>query len=270
MIAGRDPSIISVLGKIRGPAAPCHPKLAAAQLAMKAFGEKLVMEQASLVNFAALWVASEGQPSLLSIRGPASRLIASTDLHSLPDEPPKLLRGRPVVLQAAKASAPLFGETMSLACYELDGARYLIGLTASGSAIVSRWNPEWTGEDLAESARVERSPLVDSHAEYSAWAVAAAQYIVTLGVLLDSENCPLSLRPIRRSKHPGERGVYYEPREAAEPTDLEGLSAQVWVVGHLKRQRHGPGRSKTRWIWVAEYSARRWVSRLAHSVDTEK
>ena len=31
------------------------------------------------------------------------------------------------------------------------------------------------------------------------------------------------------------------------------------VRGHLKRQRHGPGMSLSRWIYVSQYAAWRWV-----------
>jgi len=36
------------------------------------------------------------------------------------------------------------------------------------------------------------------------------------------------------------------------------VADEVEVSGHLKRQRYGEGRAKTRWIRVESYEARRW------------
>jgi hypothetical protein len=241
-------------------------------LALKGWGEQLVSELPILVNFGVLKALIGDAPPLLSVRSAASRLVRETDMHSLPSEPPKLLRS-PLIVQASSVRKPLFATTVGLACYELDDARYLLGLTAEGGAIMAQWQPEWTGGDIEESVRHDTSPLIDgiSATDHKDWARAAAQYLVTLGVLLDAENGPLELRRIKKSKH-NERGIFFEPRAGEsvyESPDLDSdkLLAGVTVTGHLKRQRYGPGRQGTKWIWVSEYAARRWVSHLSHYVE---
>ncbi len=46
------------------------------------------------------------------------------------------------------------------------------------------------------------------------------------------------------------------------PRVLEDLRNDAAVSGHLKRQRHGAGNTETKWIYVQEYSSRRWISPL--------
>ncbi len=266
-------NIVDVLKALKARPSDAPPKVAGAELAIAAHGAQLVAELPILVNFGVLRVLTGQAPPLLSIRSAASTLVHTTDLHSLPAEPPKLLR-RPVILQASNPRKPLFGETIGLACYELEGRRYLLGLTSTGAALFAQWAPEWTGGEIAESVALDRSPLVDgiSATEHRDWGRAAAQFLVTLGVLLDADNCPLELRPIKKSKH-NERGIFFAPApgeavySSSGAGDKEQLLAGVTVTGHLKRQRYGVGLAGVKWIWVSAYAARRWVSRLSHYVE---
>tara|TARA_R110002073_G_scaffold322027_3_gene498459 strand:- start:778 stop:1593 length:816 start_codon:yes stop_codon:yes gene_type:complete len=266
-------NLIDTLKHMRGKGSADVPiRQRGALLALKAWGEQTVAELPILVNFGVLKALTGDAPPLLSVRSAASRLVRETDMHSLPSAPSKLLRS-PVVLQASSVRKPLFASTVGLACYELDEVHYLLGLTAEGGAILAQWCPKWIGGELDASVRHDTSPLIDgiSATEHKSWAKAAAQYLVTLGVLLEAENGPLELRRMKKSKH-NERGIFFEPTVGetvyqAENVDSDKLLAGVQVTGHLKRQRYGPGRAGTKWIWVSEYSARRWVSHLAHYVE---
>jgi hypothetical protein len=50
----------------------------------------------------------------------------------------------------------LFDRTACLGGDQLDGASYLVGLDLPEGIRVARWEPRWSGEDLAEGVRSTR------------------------------------------------------------------------------------------------------------------
>lgn len=262
------------------PAELTDPRMRAAWIATMHSGEARVRELPELVNLAALTDTMRDRPVVYTLRPSISDLVRDTDLHSLPSEPPPLLRRGWILECRYDRGERLFGETWALAGYSLDGTTYLIGLEGEG-ARVGRWHPHWDGGELEEGVPLETSPLVDDVQEHATWTRTAAWFAVVFAILLDSEASPLRTRE-EREKRP--RGPGSDPRapewitrhitiggasgrspDPSTPTDApstsEGRVASTSMVrGHLKRQRHGPGNTLTKYVYVAGYSARRWVS----------
>src|SRR5690606_13988928 len=150
--------------------------------------------------------------------------------------------------------------------------------------------------DLQESdlgAEERESPFVDDQHTQRAWAEQAAEWIITLGALLDAEGTPMEVndwtekgrrksgsgrRPeksgwiVRRvslsSAHASRLVSRTEGEAGTKP--VEGLTpTETWVRGHLRRQPYGPGRTQRKWVYIAEYEARRWVSARPVRVDVD-
>jgi hypothetical protein len=269
-------------------ALPSHasdPREAAAELAMRVHG-RTVMGAPAMVNVAGLAMATLERLTVHEVRLPVPDTVAATDLHSLPDQPPRLLR-RPCIVEVRTPGPELlFGDTASLGCYELDGARYLVGLQYPDGALVAQWKPRWSGGELDQGVTREpaEQPLLEGIAvdEHHAWACDAARFLVVLGLLLDAEATPLTTTEdapaTDRRKRRKKKGtasakpwavtrVYLQSRPkgsggaAGDGSGVDGkTAAQVEVRGHLKRQPHGPGGSLRKWVYVAAYEARRWVA----------
>ena len=262
------------------------PRKPAGELAAREFGERVVGAP-ELVNIAALALAMD-RLVVHDLRRPVPETVSQTDLHTLPDEPPSLLR-RPFLMQvrdhAAEAlcASPFDGShTVGIGGYELDGTWYLVGLSYPDGCVVARWRPQWGGGDLeAGVVREDAGNLVADIDGHEDWGRAAARFVVVLGMLLDASSTPLRTRdagPQVARRRRGEsqparpwatRRVYLEgiPKGGgggeSDPSGIapEGRSAEeVPVRGHLKRQPHGPGGKERKWIYVAEHSARRWVA----------
>ncbi|QDE83331.1 hypothetical protein [Myxococcus xanthus] len=224
-----------------------------------------------LVNVAGLALAGGMGLVAHQVRPAASAHVAATDLHSLPDSPPEFLR-RPWLLEVRRPSAGerLFGSTFALGGYQLEGTTYLIGLTAAGAASVAPWRPQWTGEDLTEGTRQERSPLIDDVGEHQQWARDAARFAVVYALLCEAEGSPLRVDEARKRDAVGllpVRNVYLDGALGGGTTTLPApaptgsrVAEERQVRGHLKRQRHGPGLALSKWIYVSGYSAWRWVA----------
>ncbi|NNB89657.1 hypothetical protein [Corallococcus exiguus] len=250
------------------------PQAVAEELAASAWGLEAVEAEPNLIDVAMLGLLGRHQLVVHQLHGAASQHAAVVDLHALPDTPPALLR-QPWLLEVRHSDegARLFGDTLSLSGYTLDGTSYLLGLLGDGNAIVAPWQPRWTGEDLAEGTHQERSPLIDEgHAPaHAAWAREAARYAVVFDLLAEAEGTPLRIEdgrqrdaraglPVRNVYLDGAVSAPLESPPEAGSTGRDAVARQV--RGHLKRQRHGPGLSLSRWIYVSQYAAWRWV-RLA-------
>ncbi|MCY1023978.1 hypothetical protein [Pyxidicoccus sp. MSG2] len=259
---------------------------AAPTVAAACWGPTALTSGPELVNMAALAILGRTRLVAHQVRPAAARQVGETDLHSLPDSPSRLLRG-PWMLEVRRPEAGerLWGDTVALAGYEVEpNTTFLLGLGASGWCRVVHWRPRWTGEELEEGTRQMGSPLVDDMSTHEAWAREAARFAVVLGLLLDAEGAPLRVEEerqrdtARRVKKGGGaaeglhvRHVYLDeervaraPSPAGPGSDVDGtagrLADQVLVRGHLKRQRHGPGNRAVKWLYIAGYSARRWVA----------
>lgn len=278
-------SLSNIVRKLQGfeglvPPDPPFRERAAA-LAVAAYGLPTVTDLPALVNCAGL-ALSMPRLTVHRVSSGVSRTVAETDLHSLPGEPPRLLRGS-WLLESRRPEEPLFGDTACLGGYELEGSVYLVGLGYPDGARVARWTPRWRDEDLDAGVVRDESPLIDDVDAHREWAREAARYAVVLGLLLEAEGSPVAMddelegRGARRLRPAGTgrgewviRRVYLgrltpsgrrAPDTPGEASDLSGrLAAQVPVRGHVKRQRHGPGGADRKWIYVEGYEARRWVS----------
>ena len=251
-------------------------RLAAAELATRA----LPGAPPAAVNVAALALSMRGRLVVHRLAAGATRLVHETDLHSLPGEPPRLLRG-PWIAEAREPERGLFAGCAALGGYPLDGAVFLVGLGYPDGAMVARWVPRWDGRDLAAGMpEPDGSPLVDDVEGHAAWAREAARFAVVLGLLLDAEGTPVATadEPRRRERRQAGRRPEWVVRRvyldrlvrragggaaeaASEPVDREHLgAAMVPVRGHLRRQPYGPGGALRRWVYVEGYEARRWVA----------
>lgn len=257
-------------------------RLRAASLAVATYGPARVSSIPALINLAALTLSMQDRLIVHRVSSGVTRLVHETDLHTLPGEPPRLLRG-PWIIEGRDNKA-LFGNTVNLAGYPLDGSIYLIGLDYPGEAYVSRWTPHWREEDLEETVRCEHSPLIDDVERHYEWTREAARFALVLALHLEAEGSPVVTedRSSRQNRKPAARArrqpgawvvrrVYLDrhTRSAgagqSAPTGAhmaldERLPTVVTVRGHLKRQAYGPRRSERRWIYVESYEARRWIS----------
>jgi len=239
-------------------------------------------ELIALEDITVLGLLSRPRPILHQLRPAAARFVHETDLHAIPDSPPRLLRS-PFLVEARRPETGevLWGDTVALGGYPLDddGLR-LIGIVYPANvAIVTTWWPRWTGENVAVGAARSGSAVLDRVSAHPEWSHEASRFALLLGLLLDAEGVPFrtefeSPSGRRRGKTTADppkwtiRHIYLnEARlspsadETVSSADLDDrISEHVIVRGHLKRQRFGPGRSQVRWIYVASYEARRWVA----------
>ncbi|GEL75521.1 hypothetical protein [Myxococcus virescens] len=239
--------------------------------AQAAWDEGAPLRAPPLVNVAGLALAGGAQLVAHQVRPAAAQHVAATDLHSLPDSPPAILR-RPWLLEVRRPSAGerLFGSTFALGGYTVEGVTYLVGLTASGAANVAPWRPQWTGGDLAEGTRQAHSPLIEDVGEHQSWARDAARFAVVYALLCEAEGSPLRVDEARKRDAVGllpVRNVYLDGALGGGTTTLPApaptgsrVAEERQVRGHLKRQRHGPGLTLSKWIYVSGYSAWRWVT----------
>lgn len=220
----------------------------------------------SRINLAALAILSRCQPPTWWCRPSASACVHATDLHSIPSEPPRLLR-EPGIVEARRPETGerLWADYVSLGWYAIDGALYILGLRYPDGYALARWVPRWTGEDLEpELPQVDHSPLIDDVDQHHEFARQAARYLIVLGLLAEADPSPLRIELDKRER--ATRHVYLgesapTPRDPAVADEIEGRVAEVVQVrGHLKRQRYGAGREQVKWIYVPSYEARRWFA----------
>lgn len=249
---------------------------AAAAVALETWGERALALPA-LVNVAALALALP-RDVVHDVSPGAARRADETDLHTLPDEPPTLLRRAALCEVRRPHRERLFGSTVSLGAYALDGAVYLVGLDWPDGVRVARWRPYWSGGDLPAGIPADASPLIDDVEEHREWAREAARWLLMLGLLLDAqgspvregEDVPVAVRrrsPTGNGDGPVTRRVYLdEPARPGGSSAVQGgpvegrLGLEVPVKGHLKRQPYGPAQGLRRWVYVESYEARRWVA----------
>lgn len=234
----------------------------------------------SMVNVAALALSMD-RLAVHEMSGGAIRMVHNADLRSIPDGPPRLMR-HPWLIESADLDAPLWGDTVCLGGYELDGDYYLVGLRYPDGAIVARWTPEWGSDDKEIEMPVDNSPIIDNVEGHRQWAQNAARFVLILGLLLEAWGSPLESKTATPGKRKrGERAararawvvqriVLSRPRTRRSRTEEAGGSAgrllgdrvpqQTMVSGHLRRIRYGPEHSESRWQWIQAYEARRWVA----------
>jgi hypothetical protein len=268
-------------------------RVAAATMAATVYGTEALANAPTLVNCAGL-ALSMARLTRHELTADAIELVHATDLHTLPSEPPRLLRGAWILEARRPERRCLFGDTASLGGYTLDGAVFLLGIGYPDGAVVARWQPHWTGEDLDASVTPDTaSPLIDDVAlDFpTAWARQAARFAVVLALLLESVSTPLTVEEPPRARREGARHAgtpapwvvrrvhlrtpapvqRMQAGEGARPSaggDRQALAVEV--RGHLKRQPYGPGGTLRRWIYVSSYEARRWVAPRPVSIIVDR
>jgi len=227
-------------------------------------------------------------PQLLvhHLRPAATETVHATDLHGLPGEPPRLLR-RPFLIEAVDCEhRSLFGSTSCLAGIpRASGDVLLIGLQRPDGIAVTLWQPVWGERDLEHVGDgipvLLHSGTEDAH---RAWSNEAARFLTVLSMLLEAEGTPLQRTdrggrlPNGQTPRPGqgwtervvERTVRISETDretrtraphAGTTTPIAGRAAAVVpVAGYLCRKPHGPGNRLRKTVYVAGYSARRYVA----------
>ena len=201
-------------------------------LARETFGMQTVLDIPELVNFGVL-ATMQRRITVYEMSAGATNLVYSTDLHTLPGEPPRLLRTGWIVESRIPEREPLFGDTASLAGYPLDGSIYLIGLRYPDGVYVSRWTPTWREEDLDASIEPDTSPLIEDSGAHHEWTREAARYALIFGLLLDAERAPVRLK---------------EPKpKTASKLAKTSFGEQGWLVKRviLQRQRSSDSAGQT-------------------------
>jgi hypothetical protein len=268
--------------------------VSARDLAIFRFGEIAVDEIPALVDAAQAVLASGNRIIVHQTRPAVCRLVDETDLHSVPAEPPPLLR-RPFIVEARRpdANERLFGNVASVVGYPDGAAINLFWSTyPEADGYVVRWEPRWAELELGEGPPVRPSPLIGDLQDGSGSltiAGEAARFLVILGLLLEADNAPLRINDEDRQlatpahgrgkakgagstkgkwstrhlflddRRPG-RNTQTTTQPSRLPTLADRFPKDSAVKAHLKRQPYGAGLSKTRWIWVDRYEARRWVA----------
>lgn len=277
-------------------------RIRAAVLAGNVIGPRTVAAQPSLINLAALTLSMD-RLVVYRLTADAAEQVRSTELRSMPGRPPRLLR-RPFIIESRRPERfSLFGETASLAGYELGGRLFLIGFEYPDGVHVEPVRISWEERDI--EATTVASPYVETDIrEHRAWAERAAEWIVTLGALLEAEGTPILAEDWggaedqqRRHGSPRGRGhgneagwlirrVSLTPQaahrvqsrvgeESAGPAEDVGLQreglvlGETWVRGHLRRQPYGPGRELRKWVYIEGYEARRWMSARPLRIDVD-
>lgn len=267
--------------RMRGAPDPGGPdfRTRAGTLAVAVYGRETVFALPSLVNCAGLALSFGKRFVVHELSGGAIGAVESTDLHSLPGEPPGLLRGAWLV-ESRKLEEPLFGQTVCLGGYPFEGAVFLVGFGYPDGAYVARWRPAWGDRELAIPE--QPSPLIEDVEGHAEWAMDAARFAVVLALLLEAEGTPVRLdTEADRARKAGRRARRGSPRaetiryvtlgrprarSAGEAYGAGGklpagyVPQQAHVAGHLKRQPVGPGARERKWIYVTGYEARRWVA----------
>lgn len=267
-------------------------RVAAATVAMQGWGPSMVREEPIFVNLGALALAMGTQPLIHELRQDALNLIESTDLRSVPREPPALLRSA-LIIEAGGAC--LFGSTTDLGIYQVPDGRYgILGYTGRdmhGDVVFALWKPRWTNDDLTDPNIIP--PVSPDELEpFNGWAQDAIRFVLIYGLLLEAEKTPIVAenkpQPRKRSvkikdQEHGRSGwvrryisLTTRPVTSHESQQAigEGTDGRVarWrqVTGHLKRQVFGPGRSGRRWIYVEAFESRRWMAPAPRMVIVKK
>jgi hypothetical protein len=161
----------------------------------------------------------------------------------------------------------VWGDFASLGWFDADGIRMLLGVRYPSGYAAAHWMPQRTGEDLDEQlpARDTSSTFIDDIDEHEAFGRAAARYLIVLGLLAETENSSLRIELDKDKKtrihhvYVGERKPQARDHAAPTASTVDGrIAEQSRVSGHLKRQRYGAGNAQVKWIYITEYSARRW------------
>lgn len=248
-----------------------------------------------MINCGAWAAATRGAFTLHDISDGAIGIVNNTDLRSWPVEPPSLLT-RPFLI-SSRSGRPLFGSTVDLAGYPLDGRLFLIGLDTPDGAWVVNLCPDWGTDDLDTGEYMAGDdlhlPTGEEQGEHEARAKDGLRFASILGILMGAEQTPLdqTLEGKKKKRETSSPKKKKEPKDspkvpwrewsivtvklsrasrqgkgsrkaaiatAQRQVDRSHLvESEVTVRGHLRRQAVGPQWSERRWIYVAPYQTHR-------------
>lgn len=163
---------------------------AAALLAVEVWGPARVESASTLLNVAALAVAT-GDLLEVALVGPSARALVAREAAALErvDALPALL-ARPWIVEASdwRGGGSLWGECWSLGGYGLgdSAGAWLVGLVGEG-ARVEGWRPDAPGDPAAwvRADPMAFLPGVTHQALHVAWAREATRYACALGAAIE-------------------------------------------------------------------------------------
>jgi hypothetical protein len=273
---------------IQGPFDWALASRMSAELVFDFFGERRFFANNDLLHYTAMALMGADRMVVHRVRSGAARLVHETDLHSLPGEPPRLLR-RPFIIEAARPDRgeTLFGKTVSLAGYEMERGYWLFGDDNDGAGRRLEWSPVWSAQDLEAGVELNTLGLFgDFGGSFFEWGREAVRFLLVFALLLESDGAPVrkqderdAIGESRSSKGQKPRGglwitrnTYLDTSNERAERDTYGdetgsgsglILSAVTVRGHLRRQRCGPGNREVKWIYITSHESRRWIAPCA-------
>lgn len=235
----------------------------------------------SLRMLASVAMAMRAVPEIVQVRPGAAHLVDATDLHSLPGEPPRLLRRAGIVEVARpEAGERLTGDLVGIGWAPAGPGRILLVVWTGADIGALLWQPGWGEEELELGSTSERLIAPSETDAFLSLSGEATRFLVALGLLLDAQGAPLreererhrepraarkaGVAPGWRVRHlyladrPSQRAEAHGGAAGGPPGPGSELRT-VDVRGHLRWQPYGPGRTERRLVWIESFESRRWV-----------
>lgn len=261
-------------------------------LSCAVFGENLVLECPTFINVAALALAMRDRLIVHQLSAGARAYIHSTDLRTLPGQPPDLLK-KPFLITARKPEEgeTLFGDVAQIGGYWADDTLFLVLFGYPDGVYVYPWKPVWQEIDVDDVGFSGGfiSDVAYSKEKWEDLGHQAIRFLLVLGLMLQAEGSPVVVERPPRAKKSGPstnsqkrsrdnqwstRRIYVDGKirysqseRQSDGTDggtrkvrddLQEMT--VMVSGYIRRQPYGPKNSLRKWIYVRSYEARRWVA----------
>jgi hypothetical protein len=222
------------------------------------------------------------------VRPAAARIVNNTQLNYVPHAMPKMLKQAAVVSASRPETGDrLVGDIAAIGWFWADDTMHLCvqsGPTEryeGGNFYFAHWRPSWSGEDLARTLDISDAPFVtDLDRQGYAITAQAVRFLVTFAIVLGAEQTPLRVENEKPRKGAPKgaspqttwvtRHVYlseqptshkYPSKEETEAAQREGFTLEeIEVRGFIRRQRHGPGNSLVKEIYIKGFLSHRWVA----------
>lgn len=249
----------------------------AGRMASDRFGRMSLVEMPPVVNLCALRIRMGSDFTSYRIAAGVLERVRGLSVSCSPYSCPKMMDGV-FIVESDNPSVPLFGNTVSLAGYWLDGRLFMLGSGSSGGMFVANVLPKWDGSD-SETIRTDRI-IMGSEAEVDAFSKNAFSFMVRLSLLMESERAPVevsSVRPsskrTRNSYLPSDRVTvryvslsrrYASSRtqsgEVGHMDETGRVAVRSEVSGFIRLQHYGTGNSLSKYIYVDSFESTRWTS----------
>jgi hypothetical protein len=216
---------------------------AAEKLAALTFGQDSLDQFPILTDLAAIVLATAPRVVVHHVRPAVARFVDETDLHSIPAEPPRLLR-RSFLFEARRPGAGerLFGNVVAVGGYPVGAAVNIFWSTyPNAEGFVAQWRPKWAETELAATPHPQDvSPLLEGLQGEGILSIAGqvGRFLIVLGLLLDSENVPLRIEDEQKESVAG----------SGSSNKKRGLTAPSlkWVTRHVFLDEISRTRTTTR------------------------